>query len=364
VEPGPGDEASTPVEPGDEASTPVESGDAGRPVHRGAAKVGKPRTVRAFATVPGALSMRPPKPRRVPYFAKAAFPRRVFPNARAAVVSAPALRAAVPDEPVSEPAGGQDHRRGFEGVPASGPGGRLVRKKGLALTAVAAAILAGAGYVVWTGAKPPAESAAVGQALSPGGSDEAERTGSAGLADPANSGGLGSLPSGGAATVAAGARPPDDPFASAPAVAVGNPTRLRVGKIGVDTPLETLHLGPDGALQPPAGFEKAGWYADGTVPGDTGPAVIAGHVDSKAGPAVFYRLRELTMGDRIDVARGGATLHFTVTAIRWYPKTEFPTDEVYGPTPDRQLRLITCGGVFDRSLRSYRDNLVVYAVAG
>ena len=155
-----------------------------------------------------------------------------------------------------------------------------------------------------------------------------------------------------------------NPFgAKAPALS-GRPTRLKVKAIGLDTPLETLKLGKDGELIPPKSFPKAGWYADGTLPGDTGPAVIAGHVDSRRGPAVFYKLRELTKGDRIEVVRGGQTVQFTVTSTAWYPKTKFPTTEVYGPTPDRQLRLITCGGVFDRSLRSYKDNLVVYAVAG
>jgi LPXTG-site transpeptidase (sortase) family protein len=137
-----------------------------------------------------------------------------------------------------------------------------------------------------------------------------------------------------------------------------------VAAIGVDTSLETLRTGPQGELTPPRNFAKAGWYADGTPPGDTGPAVIAGHVDSRTGPAVFYRLRELERGDRIEVVRGGRTLTFTVTSTAWYPKDEFPTGEVYAPTPDRQLRLITCGGVFDHTLRSYKDNLVVYAVAG
>jgi hypothetical protein len=79
---------------------------------------------------------------------------------------------------------------------------------------------------------------------------------------------------------------------------------------------------------------------------------------------VFYKLRELTAGDTIEVVRGGKALKFTVIRTAWYPKTAFPTEQVYGPTPDRQLRLITCGGVFDHKLRSYRDNLVVYAVAG
>ena len=155
-----------------------------------------------------------------------------------------------------------------------------------------------------------------------------------------------------------------NPFGTKAAVLKGRPTRLKVKAIGLDTALETLKIGKDGELIPPKSFPKAGWYADGTLPGDTGPAVIAGHVDSKRGPAVFYKLRELTKGDRIEVVRGGQTVRFTVTSTAWYPKSDFPTNEVYGPTPDRQLRLITCGGVFDRSLRSYKDNLVVYAVAG
>jgi hypothetical protein len=159
-------------------------------------------------------------------------------------------------------------------------------------------------------------------------------------------------------------RPPGDPFGTAAVTVTGAPSRLRIKAIHLDTTLETLHLGSGGALVPPRGFGKAGWYADGTAPGDLGPAVIAGHVDSKSGPAVFYRLRELTTGDRIEVVRGGAVVPFTVVRTAWYPKNKFPTDAVYGPTPDRQLRLITCGGVFDHALRSYRDNLVVYAVAG
>jgi hypothetical protein len=155
-----------------------------------------------------------------------------------------------------------------------------------------------------------------------------------------------------------------NPFGPQPPALQGAPTRLRVGAIGVDTTLETLHLAKDGSLTPPKDFARAGWYADGTAPGDQGPALIAGHVDSKRGPAVFYKLREMEPGDRIDVIRGNVTVHFTVVSTSWYPKTNFPADLVYGPTPDRQLRLITCGGVFDHRLRSYKDNLVVYAVAG
>jgi hypothetical protein len=155
-----------------------------------------------------------------------------------------------------------------------------------------------------------------------------------------------------------------NPFRTGASDLTGPPTRLRVKAIGVDTSLETLHLGADGELAPPKTNEKAGWYADGTAPGDVGPAVLAGHVDSQQGPAVFFRLREIETGDKIEVSRGGRTVKFTVTSTAWYPKKAFPTDRVYGPTPDRQLRLITCGGVFDKTLRSYTDNFVVYAVAG
>jgi hypothetical protein len=155
-----------------------------------------------------------------------------------------------------------------------------------------------------------------------------------------------------------------DPFGAQRATLTGVPTRLKVAAIDLDTPLESLRIGADGQLQPPRDFAKAGWYTAGTRPGDVGPAVIAGHVDSRRGPAVFYELRKVTKGDRIEVTRGGRTVRFTVVRTAWYPKAKFPTTEVYGPTPDRQLRLITCGGVFDHSLRSYKDNLVVYAVAG
>ncbi|MEV6595338.1 class F sortase [Actinoplanes sp. NPDC051346] len=189
------------------------------------------------------------------------------------------------------------------------------------------------------------------------------------LREPSAGGGPGATPDavGPAVPVPSNWPEPDglpDPFRTAKPAASGPPTRLRVKAAGIDTALETLRLGADGELVPPERDDHAGWYADGTAPGDVGPAVLAGHVDSRSGPAVFYRLREVRVGDRIEVIRAGATIRFTVTATAWYPKTAFPTERVYGPTPDRQLRLITCGGVFDTRLRSYRDNLVVYAVAG
>ncbi|OLR94205.1 class F sortase [Actinokineospora bangkokensis] len=141
------------------------------------------------------------------------------------------------------------------------------------------------------------------------------------------------------------------------------PTGLDVPTIGVaEGELVPLHLGGAGQLLPPTDFARVGWYADGPTPGDPGPAVLAGHVDSHRGPAVFYRLRDLRPGDAVVVRRSdGTTVTFTVDEVRRYPKSAFPTDDVYGPTPGAALRLITCGGDFDRTTRSYVDNIVVYA---
>jgi len=143
--------------------------------------------------------------------------------------------------------------------------------------------------------------------------------------------------------------------------ATGPPTRVRIPKIGVDSSLESLRLDRQNELETPKDYARAGWYSDGTAPGDPGPAVIAGHVDNRRGPAVFYKLHELKAGDIVEILRGGAWLTFHVTGTAWYAKSRFPTAQVYGPTPDAQLRLITCGGEFNPSRGSYTDNLVVYA---
>jgi sortase (surface protein transpeptidase) len=140
------------------------------------------------------------------------------------------------------------------------------------------------------------------------------------------------------------------------------PVRLRIPAIGVDTALVPLGVDADGALVPPAAFDRAGWFAGGPNPGDVGPAVLAGHVDSRTGPAVFWRLRDLRPGDEVVVDRAdGTAVRFAVTGTARSPKADFPTEAVYGPTPRAELRLVTCGGDFDRSRRSYTDNLVVFA---
>lgn len=141
------------------------------------------------------------------------------------------------------------------------------------------------------------------------------------------------------------------------------PTSIRIPRIRVDSALETLGLAADRTLTPPGDYRRAGWYTGSAAPGDTGPAVIAGHVDSRTGPAVFARLGTLVPGDRIEVLGARGVVRFTVTQVRRYGKDAFPTAAVYAPTPDPQLRLITCAGSFDRAARSYRENLVVFAVA-
>jgi Sortase domain len=140
------------------------------------------------------------------------------------------------------------------------------------------------------------------------------------------------------------------------------PVRLTIPAIRVATPLVRLGRERDGGMQVPADFARAGWFAEGLSPGQVGPAVIAGHVDSRTGPAVFYRLRELRAGDTVQVERAdGVRIRFVVEQTRSFPKATFPTAEVFGPAPWAALRLVTCGGDFDRARGTYRDNLVVFA---
>jgi sortase (surface protein transpeptidase) len=143
-----------------------------------------------------------------------------------------------------------------------------------------------------------------------------------------------------------------------------NPTHIRVPKIGVESTLVPLGLNKDGTLQVPPITEpmQAGWYRLGPTPGEVGPAVIAGHVDGGGHKGVFYDLKSLAPDDAIDVDReDGTTAHFRVNHVSEVPKKAFPTDAVYGDTETPQLRLITCGGAFDRGAQSYVDNIIVFA---
>jgi sortase (surface protein transpeptidase) len=132
--------------------------------------------------------------------------------------------------------------------------------------------------------------------------------------------------------------------------------------IGVKTQLVSLGLTAGGALQVPSSALVAGWYTASPRPGAIGPAIIVGHIDSRSGPGVFFRLPELRPGDQVYVTRSDGTLaRFRVTSVQTYPKDHFPTQAVYGATPDAELRLITCGGAFDAATSHYLSNIVVYA---
>jgi sortase (surface protein transpeptidase) len=141
------------------------------------------------------------------------------------------------------------------------------------------------------------------------------------------------------------------------------PVALHIPSIDVHVRrLVPLGLAEDGSLEVPEDADVPGWFALGPSPGQFGPAVIAGHVDSATGPAVFYGLGALRSGDRVKVPRrDGSVATFTVYRVESYAKSEFPTREVYGNTTSRaELRLITCGGEYDGDA-GYLSNTVAYA---
>jgi hypothetical protein len=142
------------------------------------------------------------------------------------------------------------------------------------------------------------------------------------------------------------------------------PVAVEIPGIGVDASLIELGIDADRQLEVPANPDLAGWFVGGPRPGEEGPAVIAGHVDSTLGPAVFHRVPRLGTGDVVLVHRAdGTTASFAVDRVEWWPKDGFPTDAVYREADGAELRLITCGGVFDRTRLSYEDNVIVFASA-
>ena len=155
------------------------------------------------------------------------------------------------------------------------------------------------------------------------------------------------------------------PTPTTPSVPVAEPVSVSIPAIDVRSDLLRLGLNDDGTLEVPplAADSKAGWYTGSPRPGEAGPAVILGHVDSaEYGPGVFFDLGALHPGDRVEVARADGTVAaFAVDRVVSYPKSDFATLDVYGNTPGPELRLITCGGEFDASQRSYEDNIVVFA---
>jgi len=140
------------------------------------------------------------------------------------------------------------------------------------------------------------------------------------------------------------------------------PTRLRIPAIGVDTSFVTLGIDENREIEVPKSFTEVGWYEYGPTPGELGPAVVLGHVDSYEGPAVFFSLGQLRAGDRIEIDReDGSTAVFEVKTSERYPQSNFPTSLVYGDIDHAGLRLITCSGSYDYQSLRYDQNLVVYA---
>lgn len=155
---------------------------------------------------------------------------------------------------------------------------------------------------------------------------------------------------------------PSRPTTNGPVMSRSRPVRIDISAIGVSSDLLRLVLNPDGTLEAPGEPLQAGWYVHSPTPGQVGPAVIAGHVDSwETGPAVFYRLGQLIPGQRVVVTRADSSrATFTIDGVREYPKAHFPTSTVYGDTSRAELRLITCGD-WNEAKQQYDANVVVFA---
>jgi LPXTG-site transpeptidase (sortase) family protein len=167
-----------------------------------------------------------------------------------------------------------------------------------------------------------------------------------------------------AATVAAppAAQPPAGARLSGPVLPRSIPTHLAIPDVGIDTALVSVGLNPDKTLEVPADYLEAGWYKYSPTPGEVGPAVIVGHLDSVAAIGVFWELHNVQVGDKIMVTRADGQTHtFVATGIRQVSKDEFPTADIYGNINYAGLRLLTCGGVYDIAKHEYNLNTVVFA---
>ena len=141
------------------------------------------------------------------------------------------------------------------------------------------------------------------------------------------------------------------------------PRTIAIPSIGVDAGIIELGTLPDGSMETPENIAEVGWYRYGAAPGEKGAAVLAAHVDGRNGPGAFFALRDLAPGAIVRVTSDdGRTRNYTVQRAVSFPKTEFPTAAVFGPESSEVLRLVTCGGAFDRATGHYRENLVVTAL--
>lgn len=142
------------------------------------------------------------------------------------------------------------------------------------------------------------------------------------------------------------------------------PVRLEIPSLGIDAKVQYVGVNGKGEMGIPSNFKDVAWYRYGTVPGQLGSAVIAGHVDNGlALPVVFWRLKEMRVGNDVYVvARDGSKLRFTVTGIATYPYTESPAERIFGESDKARLNLITCAGSWLKGLRTYSERLVIYTV--
>jgi hypothetical protein len=165
------------------------------------------------------------------------------------------------------------------------------------------------------------------------------------------------------ATVGTAAPAPASAPTAAP-LAASRPARIEIPRLGVSAPMTTLGLSDDGSVQVPPldNHNLAGWYQGSVTPGQRGTAVILGHVDSYTGESVFFSIKTLRPGDRIKVVRAdGSTAVFAVDGVQKVVKATFPAEAIYANTSYPSLRLITCGGPFDKAKGQYLDNIVVYS---
>jgi hypothetical protein len=140
-----------------------------------------------------------------------------------------------------------------------------------------------------------------------------------------------------------------------------DPTRIVIPAIGVDEAIDRAGIDANGQMEVPD-FGDTAWFTPSVKPGRIGPSVITGHVDSRQGPDVFFELKDLETGDEIDIhGDDGTIVTFAVTGVEQHPKSDYPRERVHGATDGPELRLITCGGIFDRSIGHYDDNIIVFA---
>ncbi|HEV7209055.1 MAG TPA: class F sortase [Mycobacteriales bacterium] len=175
----------------------------------------------------------------------------------------------------------------------------------------------------------------------------------------------GGSPTGSPTAAGSSAAPTPTPSAGQPTapsiIPASTPTAIDIPAIGVHSTLIQLGQARDGSLEVPRSYQQAGWYDGSVTPGQGGPAIILGHVDSHNGPGVFFKLGALRPGDQVRVARAdGRTVVFTITGVRKYAKDAFPTAEVYGGTGKSTIRLITCGGEFDSATGHYLSNIIAF----